>query len=546
MGAIGTSRLSSYNPDSFDSLGTLGGPLDAALLLHNIEYEQMGGGFCTSAQLEAAAALDAADHGNRLDRPDGIAGCNTQADAAPVTNYGRLQRFNHWAFTVNGGHFDRSFYLDVFTDLTEAFGNPLSSNPNSPALAAPMTPADFAAASCANPFVLHNVHDRTYSPNGEHNAITFCDGQPPVMLCDDYTLVDWCAAAALNGRQVAQDSDADTFCAAHGGNAHQANQSSTNQAEVDVYFNHEGEHFGCYPGNRIVPFALAIDINGNGVRDYNEPLLKQGHEPFSDVGTDGCPDNLEDGKGGCTTAALSPFDAGVKDPNGDNYDPTTNPAGTEGNFVYDVGEPFQDVGLDGVDRRGRRRRRRRKVHHHGWLCALVLARSPDPDRHLQRRAQGRDLNFYLEGGIRDVFDLGAQAEATSSAVLRFTPAMNRFNDFPDIPTANGLPLGRRRAQHQPRERLRSAGDGHRRDRRQRAGAVWRSQRLGRRHPRRQRRSCRLARRDVRSLRRLLPVGLGALGRDPRPAGQVQRQRRDPVRPDPALDRAWHATGTTRW
>jgi S-formylglutathione hydrolase FrmB len=436
MGGIGSSRIVAQRPDLFDSVGTLGGPLDAALILHNIETEQMGG-FCSSAQLEAALALDKADHGNRLDTPGAIAGC-AETNAAVVTKYGRSQRFNHWAYTVNGGHFDRNFYLDVFTDLTEAFGNPLSHNAASPALAAPMTPAQYANASCANPFVLHHVRDAAYSPSGEHDAISFCDGEPPLKMCADDTQVDWCAAAKLNGRQLAQYGDEQAFCATHGGNAHDVNQSSSDPKEVDLYFNQHGAMAGCWPSTRLVPFALAIDLNGNGRRDYNEPLLSQGHEPFQDVGTDGCADNLEDGKGGCTTAALSPFSTGMKDPNGDNYDPTKNPAGTEGNWIYDPGEPFQDVGLDGVEGTADEGEGDGKfsttVGYQHWFAQDLrtqLATMSD-----ERKAA---LGFYLEGGIRDVFDLGAQAEATASAVLRYSPSgLNRFNDFPDIPAMNGL------------------------------------------------------------------------------------------------------------
>jgi enterochelin esterase-like enzyme len=434
MGGIGSSRIAAQRPDLFDSVAMFGGPLDAALILHNIENEQMGG-FCSSAQLEAALALDKADHGNRLDTPGAVC---PEVNATPVTNYGRTQRFNHWAYTVNGGHFDRNFYLDVFTDLTEAFGNPLSHNAASPALAAPMTPAQYASASCANPFVLHHVRDATYSPNGEHDAISFCDGEPPLKMCADDTQVDWCAAAKLNGRQLAQYGDEQTFCATHGGNAHDVNQASSDPKEVDLYFNQHGAMAGCWPSTRLVPFALAIDLNGNGRRDYNEPLLSEGHEPFQDVGTDGCPDNLEDGKGGCTTAALSPFLTGKKDPNGDNYDPTKNPGGTEGNWIYDLGEPFQDVGLDGVagssdEGEGDGKYTTAPGYAHWFAQDLRTQIATMSD---ERKAS---MSFYAEGGIRDVFDLGAQAEALSSAVIRYTPTgLNRFNDFPDIPAANGL------------------------------------------------------------------------------------------------------------
>ena len=415
MGAVGSSRLVATHPDRFDAAALLGGPLDATLLMHTLEKSLMGG-FCPAGALEAAAALDAADGGNRLDRPDGVPGCTPQ-NPPPPTHYSRSQRFNHWAFTTNGGTFDRGTHLDIFQDLILALGNPLSSNPNSAFLAAPLTQAQFAAATCAQPFVVPHVYDAVYSPHGEHAAITFCDGDSPVMLCADGTLVDWCAAAALAGRQLAQSPDAAAFCAQHGGGAHEADPST----EADVWYAHKGEIPGCFAGSRVVPFALAIDINGNGRRDYHEPLLVQAHEPFSDVGKDGCDDAHEDGKGGCVATA----NPAAIDPNHDNYDAVTNPAGTEGDGRWEPGEPFQDVGLDGVA----------GTQDTGEGDG-VFSVSPglqawyDGDLRLHVPA-GVDL--YLEGGIRDVFDLGAMAEAAAGGAAGVTP----FLDFLSIPRDRG-------------------------------------------------------------------------------------------------------------
>ncbi|MCA1829615.1 MAG: hypothetical protein LC689_22040, partial [Myxococcales bacterium] len=332
MGAAGSSRLVAEHPERFDAAGFLGGPLDAALLMRTLEHTLLGG-FCAADKLEAALALDKADGDDRLDRPDGVPGC-AQQNPPPLTRYSRSQRFNHWAFTTNGGTFDRGAHLDIFRDLTLAIGNPLSF---------PLTQARFDAATCSQPFVISHVYDPVYSPHGEHSAITFCDGDPPIMLCGDGTLVDWCAAAGLAGRPLAQPSDAAAFCAAHGGGEHEADKS--NPAEADAWYGHKGEWPGCFAGTTKVPFALAIDLNANGRRDYHEPLLVQAHEPFSDVGADGCDDAHEDGKGGCFATGTAP--AGT-DPNHDNYDPVTNPGGTEGDGEWQPGEPFQDVGLDGV------------------------------------------------------------------------------------------------------------------------------------------------------------------------------------------------------
>ena len=436
MGAVGSSRLVAAHPERFDAAAFLGGPLDATLLLETMERSLLGG-FCPAARLEAALLLDQGDGGNRLDRPDGVAGC-TPANVSPLGHYGRAQRFNHWAFTTNGGTFDRGTHIDIFRDLTLALGNPLTGNPLSPSLPRPLAPADFAAASCANPKRFEHVYDPVYSPHGEHSAITFCDGDPPVMTCADGALVDFCAAAALAGRQLANESDADGFCASHGGSAHEVGANSGG-ADADAYFAHHGEVSGCWAGTELVPFALAIDLNGNGRRDYHEPLVVQGHEPFSDVGVDGCPDALEDGKGGCTTAALSPYAAGVKDPNGDNYDPVKNPAGTEGDGRWEPHEPFQDVGLDGVD----------GTHDQGegdgqFTVSSTYAHWQAEDLRLSlskmSETQKASLDLYVEGGIRDVFDLGAQAEALAGGVQLALPGgVHSFLDFLGLPQHGGNP-----------------------------------------------------------------------------------------------------------
>jgi len=83
---------------------------------------------------------------------------------------------------------------------------------------------------------------------------------------------------------------------------------------------------------------LAVDLNNNGKRDSGEPVITNAYEPFSDVGSDGKADKDEPGY----DAATNP------DPDGDDYHYARNPLGTENNGTYDMGEPYEDVGLDGV------------------------------------------------------------------------------------------------------------------------------------------------------------------------------------------------------
>lgn len=83
---------------------------------------------------------------------------------------------------------------------------------------------------------------------------------------------------------------------------------------------------------------LAVDVNANDERDSGEPVIVHGNEPFDDVGLDG---------------ARSPMEPGYDpianpDPAGDDYDYLKNPGGSENNWLYDDGEPYEDLGVDGV------------------------------------------------------------------------------------------------------------------------------------------------------------------------------------------------------
>jgi hypothetical protein len=92
------------------------------------------------------------------------------------------------------------------------------------------------------------------------------------------------------------------------------------------------------PQDNPFEVLLAVDVNGNGVRDSGEPLVSNAYEPFEDVGGDGVASVDEPGY----DAATNP------DPAGDDWHYWRNPRGTEGNFRLDEGEPWEDVGLDGV------------------------------------------------------------------------------------------------------------------------------------------------------------------------------------------------------
>jgi hypothetical protein len=85
------------------------------------------------------------------------------------------------------------------------------------------------------------------------------------------------------------------------------------------------------------------DLDASGTWDEDE------YEQWWDWGIDGCPDSLETGDGLC---GVEENDAGISDPNGDNYniDPIGDdyPNGKEGNGVWDEGELYKDWGSDGL------------------------------------------------------------------------------------------------------------------------------------------------------------------------------------------------------
>lgn len=112
---------------------------------------------------------------------------------------------------------------------------------------------------------------------------------------------------------------------------------------VISYCEHDGQERGLFDPDAVprkpVEITLAVDLNDNGRRDSGEPVLFQAGERYDDWGEDGVPSEDEPG-----------YDAQANpDPAGDDWHPWDNPFGTEGNHVWDDGEPYLDYGLDGVE-----------------------------------------------------------------------------------------------------------------------------------------------------------------------------------------------------
>lgn len=167
--------------------------------------------------------------------------------------------------------------------------------------------------------------------------------------------------------------------------------------------------------------GVAVDRNRNGLRDPGEPVIRNGREPFEDVGLDGIPSELEEGY----DPVHNP------DPADDDFDFQYNPTGTENNWRRDtidgdqcrpgeagVAEPFEDVGLDGVP--GTPQLAQGGYDSGEGNGCFDMARGAQrmiessPRYVIERadRAVLDDLDFFADGGIRDLFNWVVMSNVT--------------------------------------------------------------------------------------------------------------------------------------
>lgn len=409
MGACATAMLGFPESARYDILGPLGGCMDNGYLLRMLRDFHFGG-FCT--RQEILQKQD--DQGTWTDKTvaeidafvkDTTAECGycgpqhtTQHWATPVNKcymvkprdvYKRYnpdpqglsdehpQGFNHWYYDSNGANFNRKEDLHLYRDLAYSFGNFSNYNSESPYLAAGLTGARQAkyikdvlgaASTKAGCVVLADMmktdpilgfYDGEYNPEAKYPVIAFCDGTS--QRTGDY-----------------DPADPDAF-------------------------------------NEPSDIMLAVDYNGNGIRDYGEPVIRQFWEPFEDCGLDGLCDPDEPGY----NAASNP------DPNGDDYNPFTNPLGTEGNGLYDDDgtrhEKYEDVGIDGV------------ACPDGKTCAYDYGEKNgkfDYNPHVAKaleiggavnvrkmpEEQLKRLNIYMDAGTRDIFNFAMMADGLAGAL----------------------------------------------------------------------------------------------------------------------------------
>jgi S-formylglutathione hydrolase FrmB len=300
----------------------------------------------------------------------------------PTEPFELTQEFENWYYPDGrdgqGGTFDREEYCQIFRDMSLAFGNPGMYNEESVYLP-PGVPQEWwektPAERCAEPVVLEDFYDEEYNPDGSYQVITFCDG------------------AEVPGDHGRWD------------------PTGANDYPLDV--------------------GLAVDVDADTIRDPGEPVIRNGQEPYDDVGLDGVASALESG-----------YDpVADPDPAGDDFHYQFNPGGTEGNWRWDgpagadPGEPWADNGLDGVagtpqqDEGGYDWGEGNdafdvspnfQVYLESDAYSLIRAL---PDAQLDR------IQILGDGGIRDLFMFAAGEDTMMAALAERGRPVWFYNDF---------------------------------------------------------------------------------------------------------------------
>jgi hypothetical protein len=381
----------------FDTVGALGGYIDYRYMGHVVRDKFMGG-FCPMDQILANV--------DKVNDPTaaGIDCGPVPADQKYEWDWG----FNHLHYNDSGGNWKREFYLDVIGSFAYAFGNMLYHNPDN-ALLPPGVPYEWMKNTsrkekCENPYVVpkgsKEAYNAEFNPKAEYDLITVCDGDSPVG-CKD-------------------------------GDPSKCGEDNPDYRKLAGWFDPAAKHDVPYP------FLLAVDYNGNSKRDFGEPIVVNAIERYEDVGTDGCEDAFEDGKGGCQDA---PRANPAGDPNGDDYDLEANPLGTEGNHEPDLDldgkmlEPYADNGLDGVAGTGDFGEGDGEFSMSPGLKELI----EQDIRTFFMKADAqklRDHVWYWDGGIRDaIHSVTSNLQAIARLVARGFDVRS-YDDF--ARTANAV------------------------------------------------------------------------------------------------------------
>jgi hypothetical protein len=402
MGGGGTAMHGLRNHPKFDVVAPLGGPVDWTWMMGHIERNHIGG-FPTNdgTNVPATAALPMPE---------------------PTLPYEHPSQFNRWWYEYpregNGGRFPRSEYVQIFRDLALMFGNPNGKNdapggenlpagvsPNDPTITGGRTGRQCAITidplsghpdeagqkerfdnclteRCQKSLTLTNYYDDEFNPRGTFPVITVCDGSPQNEALTPY---------------------ANTW------------SDSGNDKPLEL--------------------ALAVDYDGDGKRDENEPIIRAGHEPYQDVGVDGRASANEPG-----------YAVGTNDdPAGDDWHPQFNPKGTENNLRFDAGEPYSDFGLDGVTNT------QTSPYDFGegngqydmapGLATMLSRDSRTVIEQLSSATQTAKfddaamsrLDLWTDGGTRDLFNFAVDAQALAGAWASRDRVVHYYTQFTNVP-----------------------------------------------------------------------------------------------------------------
>jgi len=423
MGAIGASALGLSQPDKVDAVASLGGPIDAAFFQHTLD-ELLIAGFCSREALEQQLAIDPTG----LNDPALMRACKQPQPT--LMQWERPNEFNRFYTTLSGSNFNRSQYVRLMTDLLLAYGNFVTENPASHFAPPGVEPERLRRPPpnfCSEPTRVKGVYNAEYNPAGIYDAITFCDGEPPLYFCTTTReVVDFCSDVANIANPLPPSRErafANQYCQSKGG------ATLADDKEPLFLLDHQGYRDPCRLATVPQGPLLAFDYNANGRRDYGEPVVNNGHERFDDVGVDGCSDAYEDSKGGCTSTAT----AGAIDPNHDNYEVDTNASGTERDWAWEHGEPYRDFGLDGVASTKDFGEGNGAFDMTGGMASLFAYDGRSNFRKMSAEARAR-IAVYGDGGIRDVFNFGLMAKHLIAGVKAFRDtAVGYYRDFSELP-----------------------------------------------------------------------------------------------------------------
>jgi hypothetical protein len=424
MGGGGSALLGINHHDQFDAIAPMGGNSDLTWLVWYFEQFKFGG-FCPVSQPNCT-----------IPPPNLYTLWET---------YAHTEDFDHWFFqpgSGTGGTFARGDWTQILEDFSIMGGNPNGQN------ADPAIPFMVVGPKATDPFVAGTVA-------GTNCSITI---DPIAPDSDDTPAMQAQEAITEKQQQATQSACLASRCDPKNAwiaktGFYDASYNPTGSLPVISFCDGGQNGTSPYvdtwapssPGNQVPSnLALAVDLNGNGIRDLGEPVIRQGTEPFTDTGTDGKADADEPN--------YDPI--ANPDPDQDDYDFALNPNGTENDHVYEKGEPFQDVGLDGVPNTPQQAQGGYDVGEGDGVFTMASGAQRlytiDPHSQLHGRSTPAGgvidaaalsrLSFWADGGVRDMANFGAVANHFVGAVSsqlnsNGTPVKPTtfYNNFENLP-----------------------------------------------------------------------------------------------------------------